>query len=181
MSDCKSLARRKNSGFVNFPKSFDKRIIDGTARFRTKCDMLVGPCSCGGVHQENDGFVKELLQENNAQIDPINLTVADDGKVYMPRYWYKPRRHELCNVLSGHCACGEKHTANEAWVLWLLEQHGAKILGCPETALPPITHGNLEPVEAQEFSEDDGHCTCSDCERERRAADIRNRPRRNQI
>jgi hypothetical protein len=99
--------------------------------------MLVGPCACGGVHQETDGFVQDLLHYHGATIETINLQVKD-GKVYIPRYWLKVTHHENCDVLSGVCKCGETHTANEWWVVELLTAHGATILDCPETELPII-------------------------------------------
>jgi hypothetical protein len=122
------LHRRPNSGFVKYPNDFGKRIIDGTARFRTRCDMLVGPCACGLTHQENDDFVKDLLCDYDAIIETINL-VAVDGRVLIPRYWHKPGLHRYCDTLVGSCACGSTHKATEAWVIELLATHGAKILG----------------------------------------------------
>jgi len=131
------LKRRPDSGFVPYPKHFEKRMVDGTARYRTRCDMLVGPCACGGVHQETDGFVQEALSYYGATIETINLQIKN-GKVYIPRYWLKVTGHENCDVLSGACKCGDIHTANEWWVVELLKAHGATILDCPETELPVI-------------------------------------------
>jgi hypothetical protein len=180
------LKRRSKSGFVNYPKSFDKRIIDGTARFRTKCDMLIGPCACGGVHQENDDFVRELLFGNTATIEPMTLPVGDNGCVTMPRYWYKPRGHERCTVLSGLCACGKRHAANEQWVVDLLATHNATIVGCPETALPIIPDSTASEVINSDHDDDIlGGCDCESCraerEHQRRRRRERETPRRNQI
>jgi len=180
------LKRRAKSGFVNYPKSFEKRIIDGTARFRTKCDMLIGPCACGGVHQENDDFVRELLAYHSAVIEPLNLTVSEDGRVLLPRYWYKPRGHERCTVLSGRCDCGQTHTANEQWVVELLATHNAKILDCPETALPMMPTASNTPAACEDCSDEfDNDCDCAACREERarrqRRHRERNSPRRNEI
>jgi len=124
----KTISRRVASGFVKYPKDFNKRIIDGTARFRTKCDMLVGPCACGGVHQEQDDWVRRLLSEHDANIEQLTLAPEEDGTIPIPRYWSLPRQHLNCTVLSGLCGCGQTHTANERWVVTLLEQHGTKLL-----------------------------------------------------
>lgn len=149
------LHRRPASGFVRYPDDFGKRIIDGTARFRTRCDMLIGPCACGHTHQENDNFVKELLRDYEAEIEVINLVVTDD-RVPMPRYWKKPEYHRYCDVLVGSCACGETHKVNERWVVDLLKDHGAKILGC-DTDEPIIE-------ESSQYL-----CPCPECVAARRA------------
>ena len=133
----KTLKRRASSGFVKYPSDFSKRTVDGCARFRTRCDMLVGPCSCGNVHQETDDWVQELLERNDAEIDHLEIR-SKDGVVYMPRYWDKPEGHATCNVLSGPCACGGVHTANERWVYDLIQQHGAKLVDCTEINLPVV-------------------------------------------
>ncbi len=179
------LKRRPQSGFVKYPKDFEKRIIDGTARFRTRCDMLVGPCSCGGVHQEDDGFVRELLDDNDAVIELIELTVSKDGKVYIPRYWIKPRGHESCNVISGSCNCGKVHTANEQWAVELVVKHKAQVVGCPESEQPMILNVRVDMgVEYVEPPLPDGECNCPACQsirRRNRDGSEDNRPRRNQI
>jgi len=169
------LHRRSASGFVQYPKEFGNRLIDGTARFRTKCDMLVGPCSCGAVHQENDAFVQQMLEAYNASIEQINLIVSDDGKVYIPRYWAKSFRHELCNVLSGICNCGVTHTANENWVIKLLELHSAKILGCLETDLPSRRSRIGKQILDEPIEPYHGDCQCADCLREWESIQIRQR------
>jgi hypothetical protein len=166
----KILKRRRSSGFVKYPKDFDKRIIDGTARFRTKCDMLVGPCACGGVHQEHDDWVKGMLTDNDAAIEALLLAPEENGTVLIPRYWLKPRGHERCTVLSGRCACGRRHTANERWVIDMLLQHGAKIAGCTELDHPPIGD---EPNEINEYDDAGGAtvgCPCETCQHRRQHA-----------
>ncbi len=127
----KTLKRRASSGFVKFPTEFSKRTVDGCARFRTRCDMLVGPCACGHVHQESDDWVQDLLERNGVEIDSLELSPTD-GIVYMPRYWNKSNGHRECTVLSGRCACGKIHTANERWVVNLLSEHNARIINCAE-------------------------------------------------
>ncbi len=131
----KTLSRRPATGFVQYPKDFERHIIDGTARFRTKCDMLVGPCSCGYVHQESDPWVLDTLDRYDCDIEPLIL-VTDNGYIPIPRYWQKPVAHEGCNVLSGQCRCGEIHTVNEGWVKILLRDHISRVVGCPESDLP---------------------------------------------
>lgn len=184
----KILHRRPQSGFVKYPKDFEKRMVDGTARFRTKCDMLVGPCACGFVHQESDSHVQVRLDDYDAEIEPINLTVAEDGKVYIPRYWFRPRGHEQCTVLSGECACGVTHTANEEWVQRLLRDHIAKILGCPEVD-EPIISSRPRRIDIQEepLPPYTGSCQCNECRRaweyecRREREQRRQAPRRNEI
>jgi hypothetical protein len=174
-----TLKRRANSGFVQYPKTFEKRIIDGTARYRTKCDMLVGPCSCGGVHQEHDDWVRRLLTVNDSEIEQLTLAPEDDGTVHIPRYWLRPRGHERCTVFSGSCACGRTHTANENWIQVLLANHGAKIVGCPE-ADGPIIEDVITHLENDAPGGIPG-CTCEDCEHERRRNNYGRRLNRNQI
>ena len=81
------LVRRPKSGFVLYPKDVDKRTVDGSARFRTKCDMLIGPCACGGVHQENDGWVLDILNDYEHTVETLVLYPNREGTVRMPRYW----------------------------------------------------------------------------------------------
>lgn len=152
------LNRRKSSGFVKYPKDFEKRIIDGTARFRTKCDMLVGPCACGGVHQEHDDWVNRILADNNSAIEQLTLAPEENGTVLIPRYWIKPRGYECCNVLSGQCDCGRIHAANERWVLTMLRQHESKIVGCPEIEQTPV-EDNCSRDEIR-------GCPCEVCQRQ---------------
>jgi len=150
------LHRRPASGFVKYPDDFGKRIIDGTARFRTRCDMLIGPCACGHTHQESDSFVKELLDNYAAEIEAINL-VAVDGRVSMPRYWKKSDEyHRNCDTLVGDCSCGRTHKVNERWVVDLLASHCAKILGC-DTEEPIIEEKSPPPYPEYRT------CSCPEC------------------
>jgi hypothetical protein len=123
------LKRRQSSGFVKYPKAFPKRIVDGTARYRTKCDMLVGPCSCGANHQEHDGWVRRLLQQHEAVIDQLALAPEDDGRTLIPKYWTRPRGHESCDTLLGGCACGKRHTVEEEWVHLAVAAHCSHLVG----------------------------------------------------
>src|SRR5574340_864277 len=127
----KTLNRRPATGFVQYPKDFERRIIDGSARFRTKCAMLVGPCSCGYVHQESDYYVLDCLEHYYRCIEPLIL-VTDTDYIPIPRYWQKPSSHENCNVLSGQCRCGKVHAPDEGWVKTLLAEHVSRIGGSPE-------------------------------------------------
>jgi hypothetical protein len=156
----KTLKRRASSGFVSYPKDFEKRVVDGTARFRTRCDMLVGPCSCGGVHQESDGWVEEVLEQYDATIEQLTLAPEDDGRVLIPRYWQKPRDHAHCNVLVGHCACSRTHRASETWVRTFVSQHCAKLVGCeaveveaPSDDLFVRASANIDPYSAERARE----------------------------
>jgi hypothetical protein len=126
----KTLKRRQHSGFVKYPNDFEKRIVDGTARFRTRCDMLVGPCACGGVHQEHDSWVRGLLEEYAVDIEPFELKPDENGFVKIPRYWIKPNSHLDCTMLIGPCRCGRVHSMGEDWVILLVQAHKAKLEGC---------------------------------------------------
>jgi len=161
----KILKRRPGSGFVNYPKDFEKRIVDGTARHRTKCDMLVGPCACGGVHQEDDAWVQQALQFNHAELEPLILRPDEDGTVQYPRYWTRSTDHKYCNVLSGKCKCGQRHTANEQWILDLLKQHNVILQDCPELLSPPI--GILHSILDSSGGAITG-CDCESCHSRRR-------------
>jgi len=119
--------KRRCSGFVKYPKDFEKRIATGTARFRTRCDMLVGPCACGCVHQEDDQWVQDTLCQYDAEIETWVLQSNCYGEVKLPRYWLRPSNHNLCTVLIGRCACGKIHIGSEKWVLTLLKKHNAVI------------------------------------------------------
>jgi hypothetical protein len=124
-----NLKRRQASGFVKYPKTFPKRIVDGSARYRTKCDVLVGPCACGGTHQETDDWVRELLRAHDAVIDTLALAPDEAGRIAIPKYWSCIRHHEICDTLVGQCCCGLIHNAKELWVHLALRVHGAKVLG----------------------------------------------------
>ena len=136
------LHRRPKSDFVNFPPFFQKRMVDGRARFMTKCDMLIGPCACGYTHTEDEGWVQELLQMYNCKIEPLILwgtELGDRGMVVeIPGYWKQGRNWERprCDVLVGRCSCGRTHTANQGWVKYLLVKHGAVILNMPSVEEP---------------------------------------------
>ena len=121
------LVRRPGSGFVQYPKQCPLRWGDsGTSTFRTHCDMLVGPCACGAMHQEHDNWVRQLLDCFNLKIETLFLTPRK-GVVRIPKYWTKHRYHTGCDTLVGPCACGKTHTADEGWVKDLLNLHVAKI------------------------------------------------------
>lgn len=169
------LKRRQSSGFVKYPKAFPKRVIDGSARYRTKCDMLVGPCSCGGVHQENDGWVLRLLRSHDATIDQLALAPEDDGRILMPKYWKKPSMRLECDTLIGRCACGRTHTVEEEWVHKLLAAHCAHLVGVEI----PTRFKNIEPESMERESLSDflarceevngasGGCDCDSCRQRR--------------
>lgn len=132
------LARRPKSGFINYPPFFQKRMIDGRARFMTKCDMLIGPCACGFTHYEWEGWVLDTLQMYNCQVEMLILwgsKLGDRGMVVeVPGYWKQGRNWERprCDVLVGQCTCGRTHATSERWVKNLLNKHRAVILNMPE-------------------------------------------------
>lgn len=122
------LMRRPGSGFVRYPKQCSQRLGGCESTFRTHCDMLVGPCACGEMHRESDGWVRQLLRHYNLKIETLIL-VPRKGAVRIPKYWGKNDYHRTCTALVGPCACGKTHTIDEAWVIELLDLHCAKIAG----------------------------------------------------
>jgi len=163
----RTLKRRPASGFVQYPKDFVKRIVDGSARFRTKCDMLVGPCACGVVHQEGDAWVKEALSDYAAEFEQLTLAPDDTGVIHMPRYWSPPRGHSDCTVLLGLCPCGKHHTGNEPWIRGLVSRHAAKLVGCID--IPDSVEDSIddpEPVLDGSGGASSG-CDCPACRRRR--------------
>jgi hypothetical protein len=169
------LKRRAKSGFVNYPKNAERRTIDGTARFRTRCDMLVGPCACGSVHQENEPWVRTLLEDYEYSIDTLAIYPNSEGKVCMPRYWANTPSRPECDTLHGPCNCGEVHRANERWVQDMLNTHNAVILNCP-AALDPVI--GVEDSETRGTNSEDmagtmPGCDCEACRRARRQVEGR--------
>jgi hypothetical protein len=164
----KKVLKRRISGFVKYPSDFEKRTIDGLTRYRTKCDMLVGPCACGWVHQENEEWVQELLAKYNATIEPFIL-LPDNGSILIPRYWSKPENHCECTHLRGECACGHEHKANEHWVVKLLQKHNTTII-CEEAALPIVNEEHEYDTNTPILDDSGGAivgCNCSECQRTR--------------
>jgi len=118
------LVRRKDSGLVPFPKHWPKRILGGRATFQTKCDMLVGPCSCLMTHMEYHEDTLYLLREYSAEIEPLVLRHKSDGSILVPKYWVQSdfmQGHH--SHLVGACTCGKTHTGTEACVRTLLDKH----------------------------------------------------------
>jgi len=133
-----TLLRRPKSGFVVYPKYIPKRMVDGRARFMTKCDMMVGPCACGYTHQEHEGWVRETLQYQNLRFDPLILWGEKQQRgmvVEIPGYWKQGWNwnRTRCDVLVGKCACGRTHSIQESWVRSLLQMHVAVILNLPQS------------------------------------------------
>lgn len=160
----KKTLKRRASGFVLYPKEAEKRTIDGTARFRTRCDVIVGPCACGGVHQECDPWVQNTLAENDLEIEPLVLRPDDLGMIFIPRYWVRALARQECCTLHGRCSCGVKHTANERWVRDMLAEHNATIIDCPEASLPTV--GDSDQVESGPRGLNG--CDCLACRRSHR-------------
>jgi hypothetical protein len=167
------LTRRPKSGFVLYPKDATQRTVDGTARFRTHCDVLVGPCACGNVHQENDGWVQEILEDCGHSLETLVLIPNSAGEIKMPRYWVKPPDHTGCDMLHGRCRCGKIHRANEAWVVNLLAEHQACLKKCP-AALEAIVP---EPTVESTHNDPDVPAGC-DCDACRAQAQRQHRTRR---
>jgi hypothetical protein len=128
----KKILKRRVSGFVDYPWEYHERRVDGTARYRTRCDMIVGPCACGAVHQEDDPWVRDLLTYYEVEFEIFVLRLSCYREVKFPRYWVRPPRHKECTMLVGPCACGKHHTGKEDWVSRLLRQHKAAIEGVNE-------------------------------------------------
>ncbi len=122
------LKRRKPSGFVLWPKSWSPRILNGRARFQTKCDMLIGPCSCGFIHRENDCDTQEVLERLDCEIE-LQVLRHQDGDVKIPKYWnmvvYPGRQR--CTHLVGECMCGENHKVTDSDIVRLLREHRTSI------------------------------------------------------
>jgi hypothetical protein len=171
------LKRRSASGFVKYPKDFEKRTVDGCARFRTKCDMIVGPCACGRVHQECEHWVQEMLLEHNAEFEPLLLAMDDEDRVMIPRYWIRPFDHQHCTALVGQCACGRVHTADESWVRLLVTRHCAKIAG---EDIEPINVPDAEITLDNSGGASMG-CPCPRCMERRRSALLGSELRRDAI
>jgi len=53
------------NGSVPWPSNWTDRHYNGG---REPCDTLVGPCSCGAWHTENEDWVQAMLFEHNAEI-----------------------------------------------------------------------------------------------------------------
>ena len=122
------LKRRKPSGFVLWPKNWAHRLLSGRARYQTKCDMLVGPCSCGYTHRENECDTVEMLERYNCEIE-IQVLTPKDGEVKIPKYWsaiiaYNRRR---CTHLVGVCMCGQTHKATDSRIIELLKEYRTMI------------------------------------------------------
>ena len=131
------LQRRPKSGFVNYPLFFQKRMVDGRARFMTKCDMLIGPCACGYTHFETEDWVQDFLQMYHCKVESMILwgeELASRGMVVeIPGYWKQIRNWEYtsCDVLVGKCVCSRTHRAGTSRVQKLLKRHQAVILNMP--------------------------------------------------
>ncbi len=121
------LKRRKYSGFVEWPKEVSPRILSGNATFQTKCDLLVGPCSCGTTHRENDECTLEILGGFQLEIEPLVL-VPKNGEIRIPKYWKPFHGNGLrrCTHLMGECSCGANHKVNKR-LIELLEKYNTKI------------------------------------------------------
>ncbi len=123
----KILKRRKCSGFVDWPEEFGVRILSGRATYQTKCDMFIGPCSCGYTHRETDCITDELLESFGMELE-IMVLRPRNGEVRIPKYWEDidcSRRR--CSHLMGACNCGKTHTGTEAFTEILLERHFTRI------------------------------------------------------
>jgi hypothetical protein len=163
-----TLSRRPKSGFILYPKDADKRIVDGSARYRTKCDVLVGPCACGAVHQEDDEWVQDLLHDYNHTLAPFILHWEFDGRVLMPRYWRKPRFHDSCDTLQGRCRCGTVHNCTEAWIIRLLSIHNTIIDNSPIPQSAGVSEDEeFTNIEVEGTFPD---CNCDSCQQRRREA-----------
>lgn len=70
----KSLTILKRFGhkgqFVKYPSKWQKRMAHtGKRRFDTCCDLIVGVCSCGERHDENEDWIADSLSEHNQRVE----------------------------------------------------------------------------------------------------------------
>jgi len=123
-----TLKRRECSGFVKWPHEFGNRLLSGSATYQTKCDMFVGPCSCGHTHRETDSDVYELLDDFEVEIETLVL-VPRRGEVRIPKYWEDINLTGRCRCshLMGACNCGETHTGKEAVIKTIMRRHYTRI------------------------------------------------------
>ena len=56
---------RRINGVVRWPTNWTDRHYNGG---REPCDLLVGPCSCGAWHTEQEDWVRAMLLKHNAEI-----------------------------------------------------------------------------------------------------------------
>jgi hypothetical protein len=59
------LKKDEKSGMVPWPDSWTVRRYNAC---NEPCDMLVGPCACGGWHDEQEQWVQDVLKLHNAVI-----------------------------------------------------------------------------------------------------------------
>jgi hypothetical protein len=122
-----TLKRRPYSGFVPYPKNWERRVISGRATFQTKCDMLIGPCACGYTHRETDCWVDEALEQYDAEIEPLILRIQN-GEILLPKYWEQVGNNgKMCSHLVGPCACGTIHLPSDKRTRDLLRAYMAVI------------------------------------------------------
>jgi hypothetical protein len=60
----KEVIEKSPSGMVPWPDDWEDRHYNA----KEPCDMLIGPCSCGAWHREDEEWVKQKLQEHEAVI-----------------------------------------------------------------------------------------------------------------
>ncbi len=58
------LTKHPHSGMIPWPADWPDRHYNG----REPCDMLVGPCSCGAFHREDEQWIQEKLIQHQAVI-----------------------------------------------------------------------------------------------------------------
>jgi hypothetical protein len=63
----KHVIPRGDNGTVAWPREWTDRRYNAC---NEPCDMLVGPCSCGAWHTEDEDWVQEKLRQHNAMIEP---------------------------------------------------------------------------------------------------------------
>jgi len=56
---------KRINGFVPWPRDWTDYHYNAT---NEPCDCLLGPCSCGAWHQENEDWVRAILLKHNAEI-----------------------------------------------------------------------------------------------------------------
>ncbi len=130
------LKRRKHSGFVDWPKLVGHRMLSGSSTFQTKCDLLVGPCSCGNTHRETDECTERILEDYELDIEPMVL-IPKSGVLQIPKYWSSIHgtSGRKCTTLLGPCNCGDNHIA-DGRLYRILTLNNAEISGLVQTHNP---------------------------------------------
>ena len=64
-SGVKVLYKHPRSKFISWPPEWTERHYNGSSE---PCDMLIGFCSCGAAHYEEEAWVQAALRHYNSEI-----------------------------------------------------------------------------------------------------------------